>query len=74
MASVAREAGVGKATLSRRFANRDALVNAVFADRMDAYASAVTEALADPTPGTASPAASPPYAPCRPPTAASPMS
>ncbi|WP_327238372.1 TetR/AcrR family transcriptional regulator [Streptomyces sp. NBC_01317] len=50
MASVAREAGVGKATLSRRFATRDELVNAVFADRMDAYASAVTEALADPEP------------------------
>ncbi|MFI0968297.1 TetR/AcrR family transcriptional regulator [Streptomyces sp. NPDC021080] len=50
MASVAREAGVGKATLSRRFATRDELVNAVFADRMDAYTSAVTEALADPDP------------------------
>ncbi|WP_449351977.1 TetR/AcrR family transcriptional regulator [Streptomyces shaanxiensis] len=50
MASVAREAGVGKATLGRRFANRDELVNAVFADRMDAYVDAVTEALADPDP------------------------
>ncbi|WP_328779025.1 TetR/AcrR family transcriptional regulator [Streptomyces canus] len=50
MASVAREAGVGKATLSRRFATREELVNAVFADRMDAYASAVAEALADPDP------------------------
>lgn len=50
MASVAREAGVGKATLGRRFATRDELVNAVFADRMDAYADAVTEALADPDP------------------------
>ncbi|WP_406434296.1 TetR/AcrR family transcriptional regulator [Streptomyces sp. NBC_01589] len=50
MASVAREAGVGKATLSRRFATREELVNAVFADRMDAYASAVTDALADPDP------------------------
>ncbi|MFJ4835771.1 TetR/AcrR family transcriptional regulator [Streptomyces sp. NPDC088747] len=50
MASVAREAGVGKATLSRRFASRDELINAVFADRMDAYADAVTEALADPDP------------------------
>ncbi|MFF4031345.1 TetR/AcrR family transcriptional regulator [Streptomyces sviceus] len=47
MASVAREAGVGKATLSRRFATREELVNAVFADRMDAYADAVAEALAD---------------------------
>ncbi|MFI5675734.1 TetR/AcrR family transcriptional regulator [Streptomyces cellulosae] len=50
MASVAREAGVGKATLGRRFATREELVNAVFADRMDAYADAVTEALADPDP------------------------
>ncbi|MBA2947968.1 TetR/AcrR family transcriptional regulator [Streptomyces himalayensis] len=50
MASVAREAGVGKATLSRRFATRDDLVNAVFADRMDAYAAAVTDALANPDP------------------------
>ncbi|MDT0346226.1 TetR/AcrR family transcriptional regulator [Streptomyces litchfieldiae] len=50
MASVAREAGVGKATLSRRFATREDLITAVFADRMDAYATAVTEALADPDP------------------------
>ncbi|NGO08940.1 helix-turn-helix transcriptional regulator [Streptomyces sp. HC44] len=50
MASVAREAGVGKATLGRRFATREELVNAVFADRMDAYVGAVTEALADPDP------------------------
>ncbi|MDH6622659.1 AcrR family transcriptional regulator [Streptomyces sp. LBL] len=50
MASVAREAGVGKATLSRRFATREELITAVFADRMDAYATAVTEALADPDP------------------------
>ncbi|MER7193818.1 TetR/AcrR family transcriptional regulator [Streptomyces flaveolus] len=50
MAAVAREAGVGKATLSRRFATREELINAVFADRMDAYATAVTKALADPDP------------------------
>ncbi|MET9087657.1 TetR/AcrR family transcriptional regulator [Streptomyces sp. NPDC004237] len=50
MASVAREAGVGKATLSRRFATREELISAVFADRMDAYAGAVAEALADPDP------------------------
>ncbi|ONI91847.1 TetR family transcriptional regulator [Saccharothrix sp. ALI-22-I] len=50
MASVAREAGVGKATLSRRFATREDLITAVFADRMDAYATATTEALADPDP------------------------
>ncbi|WP_410611157.1 TetR/AcrR family transcriptional regulator [Amycolatopsis sp. lyj-109] len=50
MASVAREAGVGKATLSRRFTTRDELVNAVFTDRMEAYAAATTTALADPDP------------------------
>jgi AcrR family transcriptional regulator len=50
MASVAREAGVGKATLSRRFATREELITAVFADRMDAYATATAEALADPDP------------------------
>ena len=50
MASVAREAGVGKATLSRRFATREDLINAVFADRMDSYATAAAEALADPDP------------------------
>ncbi|WP_419703048.1 TetR/AcrR family transcriptional regulator [Promicromonospora sp. NFX87] len=50
MAAVAREAGVGKATLSRRFATRAELIDAVFADRMEAYADAVTDALADPDP------------------------
>lgn len=50
MTAVAREAGVGKATLARRFATREELVNAVFADRMDAYADAVAKALADPDP------------------------
>jgi AcrR family transcriptional regulator len=50
MASVAREADVGKATLSRRFATREDLINAVFADRMDGYITAITEALADPDP------------------------
>lgn len=50
MAAVAREAGVGKATLSRRFATREDLITAVFADRMDAYADATDTALADPDP------------------------
>ncbi|MFD5268932.1 TetR/AcrR family transcriptional regulator [Streptomyces sp. NPDC058335] len=50
MAAVAREAGVGKATLSRRFVTREELINAVFADRMDGYATAVATALADPDP------------------------
>jgi AcrR family transcriptional regulator len=50
MAAVAREADVGKATLSRHFATREDLINAVFADRMDGYTAAVTNALADPDP------------------------
>jgi AcrR family transcriptional regulator len=50
MASVAREAGVGIATLFRRFPTKEELVAAVFADRMDAYAEAVAVALADPDP------------------------
>lgn len=48
MASVAREAGVGIATLFRRFPTKEDLVAAVFADRMDAYADAVAVALDDP--------------------------
>ncbi|MFF4019689.1 TetR/AcrR family transcriptional regulator [Streptomyces sp. NPDC001843] len=36
MASVAREAGVGIATLFRRFPHKEDLVAAVFADRMKA--------------------------------------
>ncbi len=50
MASVAREAGVGKATLSRHFATRENLINAVFTDRMDEYLALTNEALADPDP------------------------
>ncbi|MEZ2388519.1 TetR/AcrR family transcriptional regulator [bacterium RCC_150] len=48
MAAVAREAGVGKATLFRHFTTPQQLVDAVFADRMDAYVEATAEALADP--------------------------
>ncbi|WP_432187494.1 TetR/AcrR family transcriptional regulator [Streptomyces sp. Tue6028] len=50
MASVAREAGVGIATMFRRFPSKEELVAAVFADRMDAYVQATAEALADPEP------------------------
>ncbi|MET7473661.1 helix-turn-helix domain-containing protein [Streptomyces sp. NPDC005648] len=50
MASVAREAGVGIATMFRRFPTKEELVDAVFADRMDAYAQAVAVALDDPDP------------------------
>lgn len=50
MASVAREAGVGIATMFRRFPTKEELVAAVFADRMDAYVQATADALADPDP------------------------
>jgi AcrR family transcriptional regulator len=50
MASVARAADVGIATLFRRFPTREDLINAVFADTMSAYVGAVTTALADPDP------------------------
>src|SRR5215203_99134 len=47
---IARRAGVGVATLFRRFPTRDDLVGAVFADKMSAYAAAIDDALADPDP------------------------
>jgi AcrR family transcriptional regulator len=47
---IARRAGVGVATLFRRFPTRDELVGAVFADKMHAYAAATDAALADPDP------------------------
>lgn len=47
---VARRAGVGVATLFRRFPSRDDLVNAVFADKMAAYVATTEVALADPDP------------------------
>lgn len=50
MAAVAREAGVGKATLSRHFTSPQQLIDAVFADRMDAYVQATADALADDNP------------------------
>lgn len=50
MASVAREAGVGIATMFRRFPAKAELVDAVFIDRMTAYADAVTTALEAPDP------------------------
>ncbi|MEV1070247.1 helix-turn-helix domain-containing protein [Streptomyces sp. NPDC050263] len=50
MATVARRAGVGVATLYRRFPTRDALVRAAFAHQMDTCARALNEALAAPDP------------------------
>ena len=47
---VARRAGVGVATLLRRFPTRDDLVAAVFTDKMTAYRAAIALALDDPDP------------------------
>jgi AcrR family transcriptional regulator len=47
---IARRAGVGVATLFRRFPTRDDLVGAAFADKMSAYAAAVDDALAESDP------------------------
>ncbi|ASY33992.1 TetR/AcrR family transcriptional regulator [Streptomyces sp. CLI2509] len=50
MATVARRAGVGVATLYRRFPTRDDLVRAAFAEQMDTCARVLDEAVADPDP------------------------
>jgi AcrR family transcriptional regulator len=50
MSAVARAAGVGVATLFRRFPTREDLLDAVFADTMRGYAEAAETAMADPDP------------------------
>ncbi|MCR6482883.1 TetR/AcrR family transcriptional regulator [Amycolatopsis sp. OK19-0408] len=50
MATVARRAGVGVATLYRRFPTRDALVRAAFTRQMETCTRVFTEALTDPDP------------------------
>lgn len=50
MTEVARRAGVGIATLYRRFAAREDLIAATFADKMTVYADAIDQALTDPDP------------------------
>jgi len=55
---IARHAGVGVATLYRRFPSRADLIAGAFEAKMTAYADAVTQALADPDPWAGS-AASP---------------
>jgi AcrR family transcriptional regulator len=50
MATVARRAGVGVATLYRRFPTRDALVEEAFADQMAACTGVFEQAVADPDP------------------------
>ncbi len=47
---IARRAGVGVATLFRRFPTRDDLVAAAFEEKMHAYTKAIAQALADPDP------------------------
>jgi AcrR family transcriptional regulator len=48
MAAVARHAGVGMATLYRRFPTKEALVGEVFSHQFDACVSVVDDALDDP--------------------------
>lgn len=50
MAAIARRAGVGVATLYRRFPSRESLVTEVFSDQMQTCASVVDDALLDPDP------------------------
>ncbi|WP_328649217.1 TetR/AcrR family transcriptional regulator [Amycolatopsis sp. NBC_00348] len=50
MAAVARHAGVGMATLYRRFPTKEALVGEVFSHQFDTCVSVVDDALADPDP------------------------
>lgn len=50
MATVARRAGVGVATLYRHFPTRDALVRGAFTQQMETCARALTDAMADPDP------------------------
>jgi AcrR family transcriptional regulator len=47
---IARRAGVGVATLFRRFPTRDDLLSATFAEKMQAYVDAIDDALAEPDP------------------------
>lgn len=50
MAAIARHAGVGVATLYRRFPTKESLVTEVFADQFATCVSVVDDALADPDP------------------------
>ncbi|GAB1333016.1 TetR/AcrR family transcriptional regulator [Streptomyces sennicomposti] len=50
MATVARRAGLGVATLYRHFPTREALVRGAFAQQMETCARALTEALSAPDP------------------------
>ena len=48
--AIAERAGLGVATVYRRFANREELVNALFEDRIEALVAYADTALADPDP------------------------
>jgi AcrR family transcriptional regulator len=48
---VARRAGVGIGTVYRRFPSKEALAEALFADRLDALVAIAERCLADPDPG-----------------------
>ena len=50
MATIARRAGVGTATLYRRFPTKESLVTAVFAGKFAGCADVIAAALADPDP------------------------
>ncbi|MFF5565726.1 TetR/AcrR family transcriptional regulator [Streptomyces sp. NPDC012623] len=50
MAAIARRAGVGIATLYRRFPTKEALITEAFAEQLGVCVSVVHEALADPDP------------------------
>ncbi|WP_229370765.1 TetR/AcrR family transcriptional regulator [Umezawaea beigongshangensis] len=50
MTAIARRAGVGVATLYRRFPTREALITEMFVDQLDDCASALDDALDDPDP------------------------
>ncbi|MBT2407987.1 TetR/AcrR family transcriptional regulator [Streptomyces sp. ISL-87] len=50
---VARRAGVGSATLHRHFPSRQALLEAVFKDRVEALCAKADDLLSDPDPGEA---------------------
>ncbi|MBB4914847.1 TetR/AcrR family transcriptional regulator [Streptosporangium saharense] len=50
---IARQAGVGSATLHRHFPSRLALLEAVFLDRVETLCSQARELAADPDPGAA---------------------
>jgi AcrR family transcriptional regulator len=70
--AIAARAGVGIATLYRRFPTREKLVSAALVDKVAEYVDAARQALAVPDPWAASPAASSGSASCRPVTAACP--